>query len=114
MNTVQHVLAIDQGQKHFGICLAQYHGSHVKPLFVGTAMLEPKPLEDMVTVRAERRRTRRTANEHTRRLKRLRDALTGRGRPLHEDEELAQVIIAFCKRRGQLRRGREEARFCCV
>jgi len=78
MNIYQYVLAIDQGQKHFGICLAQYDGSHVRPLFVGTAMLEPKPLEDMVTVRAERRRIRRTAKEHTRRLKCLSANLAGR------------------------------------
>jgi len=37
MNIVQHVLAVDQGQKDIGICPAQYDGSHVEPLFVSVS-----------------------------------------------------------------------------
>lgn len=94
------ILAIDQGEIHFGICLAEYDGRFVKPLFLGTAYLEPKPLSDLVEERASRRRIRRTAHEHRRRLKRLRDLLGGRGGPLHGQPDLVQTIAAFAKRRG--------------
>jgi hypothetical protein len=96
----KRILAIDQGQIHFGICLAEYDGRLVKPLFLGTAYLEPKPLSDLVEERASRRRVRRTAREHRRRLKRLRDLLGGRGGPLHGQPDLVQTIAAFAKRRG--------------
>ncbi|MBI4572720.1 MAG: hypothetical protein HY713_05470, partial [candidate division NC10 bacterium] len=97
---LQRILAIDQGEIHFGLCLAEYDGRLVRPLFLGTACLEPKPLQEMVEPRAMRRRVRRTSREHRRRLKRLRDLLGGRGGPLHDRPDIVPLVIAFAKRRG--------------
>jgi hypothetical protein len=94
------ILAIDQGEIHFGICLAEYDGRIVTPLFLGTAYIEPKPLARLVEDRAASRRVRRTGREHRRRLKRLRDLLGGRGSPLADQPQLVQTIAAFAKRRG--------------
>ncbi|MBI4537176.1 MAG: hypothetical protein HY712_04375 [candidate division NC10 bacterium] len=94
------ILAIDQGEIHFGLCLAEYDGRIVTPLFLGTAYLEPKPLGALVEKRAARRRVRRTAREHHRRLKRLRDLLGGRGGPLYGQPALIHAVAAFAKRRG--------------
>ncbi len=96
----QRILAIDQGEVHFGICLAEYDGRLVRPLFLGTAYLEPTPLAALVEDRAMRRRTRRTAKEHRRRMKRLRDLLGGHGGPLEIHPELLKAVVAFAKRRG--------------
>ncbi len=96
----QRILAIDQGEIHFGICLAEYDGRLVRPLFLGTAYLEPKPLAGLVEDRTVWRRARRTAREHRRRLKRLRDLLGGRRGPLEGQPDLVQAVAAFCKRRG--------------
>jgi hypothetical protein len=96
----QRILAIDQGAIHFGICLAEYDGRLVTPLFLGTAYLEPKPLADLVDKQATLRRSRRTAHEHRRRLKYLRDLLGGRGGPLATQPQLVQTIVAFAQRRG--------------
>jgi len=46
------ILAIDQGEIHFSLCLAEYDGRIVKPLFLGTAYIEPKPLATLVEDRA--------------------------------------------------------------
>jgi hypothetical protein len=94
------ILSIDQGEVHFGICLAEHDGRLVRPLFLGTAFLDPKPLQEMVEPRAMRRRIRRTAREHRRRLKRLRDLLGARGGPLHGRPDLVGAIAAFANRRG--------------
>jgi hypothetical protein len=94
------ILAIDQGEIHFGICLAEYDGRLVRPLFLGTTAIEPRPLAEMVEPRAIARRMRRTAREHRRRLKRLRDLLGGQTGPLATQPAVVQVVAAFCKRRG--------------
>lgn len=105
------ILAIDQGAIHFGICLAEYDGRLVTPLFLGTAYLEPKPLADLVEKRATLRRTRRTGREHRRRLKYLRDLLGGRGAPLANQPQFVQTIVAFAQRRGHFYgTGEEEAK----
>ena len=96
---VRHTLAIDPGEKYFGVALVRHTAAEPnRPVVAYTLTVAAKPLTQAVERRAGRRRLRRTRKTHRRRLRRLEQAVRSVGGPAADD--FAPPLLAFCRRRG--------------
>jgi len=94
-------LAIDFGVKYVGIALVEHNENvHNRVLYAATVVVDPKPLRSLVENRAATRRLRRTRKTHSRRLRRLAQALAG--------VPNAEAIVRFSRRRGYSHEAPEE------
>lgn len=86
-------LAIDFGSKYIGVALVAHCANVANRVpYAATIIVEPRPLKELVTPRAQTRRLRRTRKTHQRRLRRLAQSLAGTPN--------VEAILRFCRRRG--------------